>query len=87
VAYRIYSDGTQMVFNGDLSYHPVFLTLGNIDSATRRLPWSHRLVGFIPRLTGSKLEKKTDWFKHAKVTLFQKCLDTILDSTLQPSKK
>ena len=87
MAYRLYSDGTQMVFNGDLSYHPVFLTLANIDSATRRLPWCHRLVGFIPRLTGTKAERKTEWFKFAKVTLFQKCVDRVLNSTLKPSEE
>jgi len=76
-----------MVFNGDLSYHPVFLTLANIDSATRRLPWCHRLVGFIPRLTGTKAERKTEWFKFAKVTLFQKCVDRVLNSTLKPSEE
>jgi len=83
--YRVYSDGTQLVFNGDLSYHPVFLTLLNIVSSTRRHPWCHKLVGLIPSIAAAKADRKKPFFHKAKITMFQSCLDTVLESTLVPS--
>ena len=86
--YTIYSDATQVVTNGNLSYHPIFLTLGNISRELRRKPWSHRLVGFIPALPPAiKKEKKQPWYREAKQALFQECLLKILESTRDPAEK
>jgi len=85
--YTIYSDSTQVVFNGDVSYHPIFLTIANIDKKLRRKPMAHRLVGLVPALPASKKEKKAKWYKEAKKILFQECLLRILDSTREPARE
>jgi len=85
--YSIYSDSTQLIFNGHLSYHPVFLTILNIDKELRRKSSSHRLVGLIPSIPATKREKKEKWFKETKRNLYQICLDTILTSIIDPSEK
>ena len=75
---NLFSDGTCVQKFGNLSFHPIFLTLGNIDAEERRKDLAHRLVGFIPAIEGSESERKKENFKQAKRLIFQACIETLM---------
>ena len=82
---NVFSDGTAVQKFGHLSFHPIFATIGNLDSDLRRKDIGYRLVGFIPVLEGTEQERRKESFRFAKMLLFQQCLDLFLSSFLKHS--
>lgn len=85
--YNVFSDGTNVQKFGSLSYHPIFMTLGNLHSDARKQDNSYRLVGLIPALEGSKTEKANEKFREAKASIFQDCFQMLMSSFDDPSRK
>ncbi|KAF7344216.1 hypothetical protein MVEN_01712300 [Mycena venus] len=76
----IASDKTQLTrFSGNQQAWPVYLTIGNIDKATRRRPSSHAtvLLGYIPVAKLEIFSKKRSGVNHQ---LFHDCMRTMLQS-------
>jgi len=76
----LFSDGTNVQKFGTLQFHPIFLSLGNLSAEERKKDSAHPLVGLIPSLSGTKEEKKKESFRNAKRELFQKSLETFMET-------
>jgi len=85
--YNLFSDGTNVQKFGTLSYHPIFLTLGNIEEEERKKDSGYRLVGLIPSLNGTDVEKATEKFREDKAAIFQQCYRIFMSSFEEPSQK
>ena len=58
---------------------PVYATLGNLSMETRRLGPMMPVVAYIPKLTGTKGEKKTTAFRRAKRVLIHRVIRDLLE--------
>jgi len=85
--YNLFSDGTNVQKMGTLSFHPLFVTLGNIDENERKKDHAYRLVGLIPALEGNKQEKLKDEFREARASVFQNCFQAFLSTLQAPSER
>ena len=85
------SDSTQLsTFTGDITAHPVYLTLGNIPMAIRNKD-KHRAnipIALLPQIPVifHERERKRERFREAKLRLFQASMLLIMEPLMKYSK-
>ena len=77
----LYSDATNCDSLGKSQLHPIYLSLGNIPTWRRNRQDAKQLLGYLPIIKSSNVEKEI------KRQLFHKCLDIILEPIQTFSKK
>lgn len=75
----LYSDATMLDHLGKSSWHPIFISLGNIPTSLRNKAEAKALVGIIPTLQGTKEERQTTQFRQLIRSVFHKCFNILIE--------
>ncbi|CAG8755133.1 13987_t:CDS:2, partial [Cetraspora pellucida] len=79
LAIILFFDATTLDRLGKSSWHPIFISLGNIPTNLRNKTEAKALVGIMLTLQGTKEEQKTPEFRQLVRSVFHKCINVLIE--------
>ena len=73
-----YLDGVALTKTNRKSIKPITMTVGNLKLADQNKDKNKKLIAYMPDLGGTKTQRETKKYKHAKNRIYHEALESIL---------
>ena len=81
LVFVLYADATKVVERGQLSFHPIFLSVLNLPTAVRHTERAKRMVGLLPRIPAhfaTQAERNRPEWRYDYYRMIHECLQILL---------